>query len=518
MAFAAGIGLGALWTTFLLAAHMVRRLLSDWTRAAIVAAFVGLCVLLGPHDGSALAFWGAVSLLPWRLLHRSSWERCVGSWARPAWRRWRLYDYHWLDLMEQCYFVRPRRLAPDVVPRIVNVATRRPKAFPQSSWDTVIVRTERSVEDFGRQTDYLAHVLGARSCRAYTHPRVRGLLRRHPAVRLELGFGADPLEQPVAQFPIPERPEDVDLSAIPVGITEFGEVWTLPVIGSHLICAGIMGSGKGSVMWSLIRGMAPLIRDGSVRLWGWDPKRGVELNLGRGEDGDDGLFYRYCDGSITDMADMLGEAVTTMLAGSDRLKRERLRKLERPSPDWPLNVLNIDEFAQITAKQADTGEEKGTALTARIDRSIGQLVNVGRAPGFPIIGFLQSPTIETNKHRNEFPCKVALRLEGGKTRTELILPPGSYDQGAECDRIDPRLPGVGYVTMPGMVEPVRVRATYVSDSDIAELVAKYKPVFTADGSINSTAEEMPDEPLPPVPALPRPTRARRTSKRAPASD
>lgn len=467
-----GVGLGCLEASFLIVWHQLRALLSDWTRAGLAGALLALCVVLGPHDGSALAFWAGVALVPWRFAHRPSWERCVGCWARPAWRRWRVYDYHWDDLIEACHFVRVRRFRPDVRPVIVSLRTRRPAGFPESSTDSLVVRTERTVEDFALVADDFAHVLGARSCRAYRHPRVRGVIRKHAAVRLELGFGADPLERTVPAFPIPERAEDVDLEAVPVGLTEHGEVWTLPVIGNHTLVAGVTGAGKGSVMWMLIRGLLPLIQSGAVRLWGWDPKGGVELNSGRD------LFYRYCDSDdMQDHADMLSEAVTVMQDQLRWIKSEGLRKIEHPTPEHPLHLLVIDEFAQITAKQLTTD------LTKQIDAALRKLVNMGRAPACPILGMLQNPTNETNRHRDEFSSFVALELHGGHVRVDMILGPGAYNLGAYCDRIEHGvMAGVGYVSMPGCPEPVRVRAAYPTDEDIREMARDYAPLATGAGS------------------------------------
>ena len=481
-----GVGLGCLEASILIVWRQATALLSDWTRAGLTLAVVGLCVVLGSHDGSALAFYLLVVLVLWRWVplrrSRAGWERCVGSWARPAWRRWRVYDYHWQDLMEQLHFVRVRRFRPDVQPRIVSLRTSRPAGFPGSSTDTLIVRSERTVEDFALAAEDLAHVLGARSCRAYRHPRVRGVIRKHSAVKLVLGYGADPLERTVPAFPVPSCPEDVDLSAIPVGLTEHGEVWTLPLLGEHILIAGVTGSGTGSLVWSMIRGILPLIQNGCIRVWAFDPKGGVELNIGH--DPHD-LFYRYCDSDdLQDHADMLAEAVTAMKDQLAWLKTAPvspdvpdvygIRKLARPTPEHPLNLLLIDEMAQITAKQIVPD------LTRQIDASMRKLVNMGRAPAFPIMGMLQNPTNDTNKHRDEFSCFVALELNGGHVRVDMILGPGMYNLGAHCDRIEHgKMAGTGYVVQSGVPEPVRVRASWVSDEDIRQMARDYAPLVPA---------------------------------------
>ena len=98
---------------------------------------------------------------------------------------------------------------------------------------------------------------------------------------LNLNLGRqDRLIDVVDPLPIPER---VDLDAVPVGVTEDGETWCLAVSGgAHTLVAGCTGSGKGSVMSSLLRGLAPGIRDGLVEVWAVDPKGGMELAPGPG--------------------------------------------------------------------------------------------------------------------------------------------------------------------------------------------------------------------------------------------
>ena len=72
-----------------------------------------------------------------------------------------------------------------------------------------------------------------------------------------------------------------------VGITERGDPWRLRLLGSHLLVAGATGAGKGSVLWSLLRGLGAAIRDGSVQVWAVDPKGGMELTPGSG------MFTRF---------------------------------------------------------------------------------------------------------------------------------------------------------------------------------------------------------------------------------
>src|SRR6516164_1341297 len=64
----------------------------------------------------------------------------------------------------------------------------------------------------------------------------------------------------------PTRDTKVNPAHIGVGATEAGKWWRLPVLGHHILVAGATGSGKGSVLWSLIAGLAPGVRAGGIRV------------------------------------------------------------------------------------------------------------------------------------------------------------------------------------------------------------------------------------------------------------
>jgi DNA segregation ATPase FtsK/SpoIIIE, S-DNA-T family len=76
--------------------------------------------------------------------------------------------------------------------------------------------------------------------------------------------------------------------------------------------------------------------------------------------------------------------------------------------------------------------------------------------------------------RDLFPVRVCLRvLESEQVR--LILGPGAQDRGARADQISPSLPGVGFVQVDGLAEPVRVRFAYVTDDQIRTLAEGWRP-------------------------------------------
>jgi DNA segregation ATPase FtsK/SpoIIIE, S-DNA-T family len=58
-------------------------------------------------------------------------------------------------------------------------------------------------------------------------------------------------------------------------------------------------------------------------------------------------------------------------------------------------------------------------------------------------------------------------------QVNMILGDSGRDQGALCDQILESTPGVAYVRVDGVREPIRVRASWVTDGDIAAMAATY---------------------------------------------
>lgn len=273
----------------------------------------------------------------------------------------------------------------------------------------------------------------------------------------------DPLRDLV---PLPPPGDAVDWRAVPVGVREDGRPLTLRVLGSHLLVGGATGAGKGSVLWSLLAGLGPGIRDGLVRVWAIDPKGGMELGAG------EPLFDRFVAGRDTgwerDAAELLDLAVEGMRLRAARLARLGSRKLDEPTLDDPLVLVLIDELAAVTALVTDT------ALRARISSSLRLLLSQGRAVGFVVVAATQDARKETTDTRDWFPHRVALRTAEA-AQADLILGRGARDRGARTERIPDSLPGVGYVIVDDAAEPARVRFARVDDAGIEQLAEQYRP-------------------------------------------
>ncbi len=155
-----------------------------------------------------------------------------------------------------------------------------------------------------------------------------------------------------------------------------------------------------------------------------------------------------------------------------RSRQDRLRgvtRLHQPSAGEPLIVLIVDELAALTAWTIDRDAKR------RIAAALGLLLSQGRAVGVVVVGAVQDPRKEVLTVRDLIPTRIALRLSEAE-HVNLALGPGARNRGALCDQISDQLPGVGYVTVDGIAEPVRVRFSHITDSVIATLGREPAPL------------------------------------------
>ncbi len=131
----------------------------------------------------------------------------------------------------------------------------------------------------------------------------------------------------------------------------------------------------------------------------------------------------------------------------------------------------VDEVAFLTAYQADS------KLRERILAALATLTTQGRAVGYSVVAALQDPRKEVLNIRNLFPDKIAMRLDE-PDQADMVLGDGARDRGAACEQIsaDPATgAGVAFVRLEANPDPVRVRAGFVTDTDIRAMAADACP-------------------------------------------
>src|SRR6266536_2310008 len=393
-----------------------------------------------------LAVSFAAVLVVWRWRFPATFSRLIAGPARGQWRTWH-YRRRWDSVMTI------GRLAPLYQGRVLLPVLGKVSATRYTDRVQVRLVSGQSAADFAARADNLAHGFGAMLCR----------IRAATPGALVLEFvRRDALAAIIPVLPLPAH---VDLRALAVGRREDGQVWLVRVHGTHVLIAGATGSGKASLLWSLIRGMLPAMVAGLVRIWAADPKL-MELAYGRA------IFDRYGRYAATPaaIAAMLEDAVEQMQARAAIFAGKH--REHTPTIEHPFIVIVVDEVAFLTAYLTDR------ALRDRIKAALATLTTQGRAAGHSVVAALQDPRKEVMSIRNLFPDRIAMRLDESE-QVDMVLGDGARDRGALADLIstdETTGAGVAYVRLATDPDPVRVRAAWVTDADIRAMCAEHASV------------------------------------------
>ena len=379
----------------------------------------------------------------WAWAHPDSFDRIAVRQVRSEWRRALVYAWPWKRVM----------LFSDLTKhtRHRQRSTHYPKLrrVRSDGWrDRVSVKLlhGQCADTYAAHAAELANSFRAHSCRVRVdQPR-----------RIWLDFlHSDPLAAPIGVPALAEPGTGVDLARVVIGRTETGRPWVLRLADRHVLVAGVSDAGKSSVMWSVLRALAPWIRSGMVQVFGIDPKGGMEL--GRAEN----LFHKLVCTNGTEAIALLEHVATLTRQRAEALRRQRSRKWT-PASGQPFMLLIVDELADVIAYQPDNG------LRKRANLALQSILSQGRAPGVCVIGQLQDPRKEIIDFRHLFPVRIAMRLDEPQ-QVDMVLGDGVRQRGATAHEISEDTPGVAWVKIDGRREPQRARAFHGTDADLDEL-------------------------------------------------
>jgi S-DNA-T family DNA segregation ATPase FtsK/SpoIIIE len=185
-----------------------------------------------------------------------------------------------------------------------------------------------------------------------------------------------------------------------------------------------------------------------------DPKR---MELARGK----AIAHRYA-AEPEDCLELLEEFAEDCRATQRKLSAEGKAKFV-PSVQTPLNLLILDELAALLA-------------FGKFNRAVRDLMaeigTQGRATGHVMNGQVQEPSKDVVPVRDLFTVRICLRVTSA-AHVDMVLGDGARLRGALADEIpnDPETAGIGFVIRRRSRVPARVRAAFVDDHEVAELVA-----------------------------------------------
>ena len=398
-----------------------------------------------------------LALIGWCRLAPKSYRALVSGrmWKRR--RSWKVYQARWTNICVLHGLTRTLNgavLVPPLARPVIGYTLDRL---------TVRMLAGQTIDDWSRNADAFAQTFGARSVQVRSS---------RPAVVELMVIHADTLG---AVIPVPPPVEVIDLTRVPVGTTELAQPWCVGVEGHHVLIAGATGAGKGSVVWSIIAGIAPAVRNGLVELWVIDPKGGMEL--GRGS----ALFAHFSFDAGERSLSLLRDAAKILAERAGRMRG--ISRQHVPTPADPLILIVIDELASLTAYQTDR------KLRTETEQVLSVILSQGRAVGVSVVACVQDPSKDVIALRQLFPTRIGLRMSE-PSQAGMALGAGARERGALCDLISDKQPGVGYVAEDGSADIVRVRSFYVSDSDIDALSQEYAARAPLGASVLDANEEV----------------------------
>ena len=377
-----------------------------------VALVVGVGVVEGPAVAAVGVVAAVVGLSVWARLDPASFDPSAGRALRSAWRSAWTYGLRWRASMVFAGL----GAASTATSGCPGSCGSGPVATPTGSgcgwWSA------KQPADWERRSDSLAHAFGARSCQVTLVPGRPGYVDPE-ASAARTGSSRSSSPRPL--------PAQLDLDAVPVGVTEDGEPWCLAGVrrGAHPHRRGHrVGQGRRCCT-SLLRGLAPGIRDGLVDVRAVDPKGGMELTPG------DGLFTAVRLTGPTTWSNCSNEAAWTMAQRAARLRG--MVRVHTPTVEEPAIVVVVDELALLTSYEPDP------QLRKRAIAALSLLLVPGPgAGGHGHRGHAGPPQGHGRAFRDLFPVRVALRMVEAD-QTDLVLGKGARNRGAACELI-PRCP------------------------------------------------------------------------------
>jgi DNA segregation ATPase FtsK/SpoIIIE, S-DNA-T family len=362
-------------------------------------------------------------------------------WLRTEVRRLTIYASGWRTVMRLSNLTGTAK-GQEYRPKLKRVRAE--------GWrDKVSVRMIKgqAPEQWAERASGLAHSFRAMSCR----------VRVIKPGRIELDLmHSDPLTSVLALPAMADNSKAVDLKRVTIGRTETGKPWRIRLLGNQILVVGVQGAGKGSVLWSVVWALAPMVKAGLVRLYGIDPKGGMEL--GQCPE----IFHKIAYDNGPDAVELLEDLAEQLRERAGRYRGIR-RRWTRDSGE-PFTLLIVDELADVIAYQTDK------KLKERAQAAVQTITSQGRAPGFATLALVQDPRKEIVPFRNLFTTRIAMRLDEA-AQVDMVLGDGVRQRGAEAHEISELTPGVAWAKEDGKREPLRARAFYPTDDNLSDLRA-----------------------------------------------
>jgi S-DNA-T family DNA segregation ATPase FtsK/SpoIIIE len=422
----------------------------------------------GPITAGSVTGSLALGLAAWYRAHPDTFDRYAAPRIRAAWRRWAgpYMGVKWRDLCDATDLAREhRRKGITLYPRVLKVQAFSPHV------DLVHIHPAKGQSIHAFESRLKDITAGLKAERIALEPLERGRF-------VMIVQRSEPFTEVIPAPDMPLHASEVDPARLYVGEDEFGNDWTESLVGtsSFLLVAGAVGSGKNSIPLALLRGLAPMIRDGLCKVWIIDPKQleFAALKVITFNGNAYATVEQGGDGSAC--LDLLDDYIVDMERTQRRIMEMGVRSVPI-SQEFPLNVLIVDEVASLVAFTEDSSAR---GINAKLSR----IASMGRTTHHSMIVTTVDPGKDVIEFRDLFPSRICLRVSS-PTQPDMVLGEDARERGAVADEIplEKEFIGIGYARGERTKTPRRVRAAYTSDRDMYELIE----FVTGRGHLRSVA-------------------------------
>jgi hypothetical protein len=268
-------------------------------------------------------------------------------------------------------------------------------------------------------------------------------------------IGKDYLDKHPALF----DKETKTLKPFCIGMTANGQPYYFDL--AHSLAYGSTGSGKGSYLQSIIYQLAPQIRQGTLRIYGIDPKSAELLPYQKST-----LFSKIILGNdITAWGNLISQLHKEI---SNPLRAINPRK-HQPTRKAPTIILFIDEMFSLLTSLQKAGKDG-----QRIISELETLLALGRSKAIFVIGATQFADRQNLGYlRGNIQNWIILRISPADSYyADTILGKPAMEAGnnpCEIPRKGGSTAGIGYAT-DDAGEVQRIRLAYISDDNIDQLI------------------------------------------------
>jgi hypothetical protein len=253
-----------------------------------------------------------------------------------------------------------------------------------------------------------------------------------------------------------------DLTSVPMGIDERGEIWRTPLDQASTVIGGVPGAGKSVAMNVLLANVA---HRPDVQIVAMDMKEGLEMKP----------WLDRCSATAFTQTDAV--KVFQQLMELHKRRAEVLHRSGKASfanlgysETNPLHLVVIDEAAELFTPESSSKEDK--AVAADCLTYVSKIVRLCRATGIFVVLATQKPTVDSLPSiiRDNCASKIAFRC---MTNEQAIAIHGDALKVAEFSPTSIKKDQKGVaVAANADGDLYRVRGFYLGEEDRREIVRR----------------------------------------------